>query len=140
MVLCLYCEYFRENMNFLIRVDKWVYFVNISMLHILILLLAVLVCFVSPTSCQKQCCYLFKMYETEFGEHLSILLNVPCCLLLQIAPKGCQLLLSNLYRFDVSLKTQLQLGTQNTRSTIWKMNTCYLDMPTEDCQFRSIVT
>ena len=53
MVLCLYCEYFRENMNFLIGVDKWVYFVNVSMLHILILLLAVLVCFVSPTSCQK---------------------------------------------------------------------------------------
>ena len=47
MVLCLYCEYFRENMNFLIRVDKWVYFVNVSMLHILILLLAVFVCFVS---------------------------------------------------------------------------------------------
>jgi hypothetical protein len=34
MVLCLYGEYFRENMNFLIRVDKWVYFVNVSMLHI----------------------------------------------------------------------------------------------------------
>ena len=50
MVLCLYGEYFRENMNFLIRVDKWVYFVNVSMLHILILLLAVFVCFTNIMS------------------------------------------------------------------------------------------